>query len=158
MCECKCVSMCVELVYKFSMGERVGGQIQHNSYVQTAPNRRRLLIIDDKSLPQNIDAAFTRLLKSLRLGFRVFEPLDDKPEVPGWPQVIGNTQGVHGEVTLIIELDDKIVSIRSLSSTADPPAARELSVNPKKSWSLNFRLNLKIANFRVHLYGAYRRR
>ena len=32
------------------------------------------------------------------------------------------------------------------------PAARELSVNPKKSWSLNFRLNLKIAHFRVRLY------
>ena len=37
------------------------------------------------------------------------------------------------------------------------PAARELSVNPKKSWSLNFRLNLKIANFRVRLYHVYGR-
>ena len=27
----------------------------HISYVQTAPNRWRLLIIDDKSVPQNID-------------------------------------------------------------------------------------------------------
>ena len=35
-----------------------------------------------------------------------------------------------------------------------PPAARELSVNPKKSWSLNLRLNLKNAHFRVHLYGT----
>ena len=31
-------------------------QAAFTSYVQTAPNRRRLLIIDDdKSLPQNID-------------------------------------------------------------------------------------------------------
>ena len=40
------------------------------------------------------------------------------------------------------------------TTSADPPAAHELRVNHKKSWSFNLRLNLKIANFRVHLYGA----
>ena len=34
----------------------------HNSYVQTVPNHRRLLIIDDKSLPHKQRRAFTRLL------------------------------------------------------------------------------------------------
>ena len=33
-----------------------------NSYVQTVPNNRRLLIIDDKSLPHKQRRAFTRLL------------------------------------------------------------------------------------------------
>ena len=33
-----------------------------NSYVQTVPNHRRLLIIDDKSLPHKQWRAFTRLL------------------------------------------------------------------------------------------------
>ena len=34
------------------------------------------------------------------------------------------------------------------------PAARELRLNHKQSWSFNLRLNLKIANFRVRLHGA----
>ena len=38
--------------------------------------------------------------------------------------------------------------------SVDPPAARELRINQKKSWSFNLRLNLKIANFRVRLHGA----
>ena len=35
-----------------------------------------------------------------------------------------------------------------------PPAARELRVNHKKSWSFNLQLNLKIAHFRVRLHSA----
>ena len=58
-----------------------------------------------------------------------------------------------GEVTLTFELVDYRVHT-SQTTSADPPAARELRVNHTKSWSFNLRLNLKIANFRVRLHGA----
>ena len=66
--------------------------------------------------------------------------------------VIGNAQGVHGEVTLITRARSLTKSHpHELINDCRPPAARELRINHKKSWSFNLQLNLKIANFRVHL-------
>ena len=125
-----------------------------NSYVQTVPNHWRLLIIDDKSLPHKQRRAFTRLL-IFKIKFSSEPPSRWLAGSAEMTPVIGNARRVCGEVTLTIELVDKIVSTRANRRLRT--AARELSVNPKKSWSLNLRLNLKIANFWVRLYGANQR-
>ena len=70
------------------------------------------------------------------------------------PPTIGSARGRRLErVTLTFELVDYRVHM-SQSTSADPPAARELHVNHKQFWSFNLRLNLKIAHFRVRLHGA----
>ena len=73
------------------------------SYVQTAPNHPRLLIIYDKSLPHKHRRAFTWLLI---FKIKVFE-LAATRWLAGsamMTPVIGNAQGVRGEVTLITQL------------------------------------------------------
>ena len=51
-------------------------QEQDNSYVQTVPNHRRLLIIDDKSLPHKQRRASTRLL-IFKIKFSSEPPVED---------------------------------------------------------------------------------
>ena len=51
-----------------------------------------------------------------------------------------------GEIMLTFELVDYRVHT-SQTTSGGPPAACELHVNHKKSWSFNLQLNLKIANF-----------
>ena len=130
------------------------------SHVQTVPNhpnhRTKLLNINDKSLPHKQRRAFTRLLifkikfssepPSRWLAWKCRDDPRHRERTEGSRRGHANHRGrwiksrPHG---LIID--------------CGPPAARELSVNPKKSWSLNLRLNLKIANFLVLLYGANQR-
>ena len=74
-------------------------------YVQTVPNHRRLLIIDDKSLPHKQRRASTRLL-IFKIKFSSAPPsrwLAGSAEIT---PVIGNARRVRGEVTLTIELVD----------------------------------------------------
>ena len=116
----------------------LGGRKQQViSYVQTVPNLRRLLIIDDKSLPHKQRRAFTRLL-IFKIKFLSEPPSRWLAGSAEMTPVIGNAR--EG-------------SRRGHANHR----ARELSVNPKKSWSLNLRLNLKIANFQVRLYCANQR-
>ena len=98
------------------------------------------LIIDDKSLPHKQRQSFT-LLIIFKIKF-----LSEPPT--RW--LTGSVKMTQGEVTLNIDPHELI-------NDCGPPAASELHVNHNKSWSSNLQLNLKIANFRVRLYGANQR-
>ena len=126
-----------------------------NSYVQTVPNHRQLLIIDDKNLPHKQRRSFTRLL-IFKIKFSSEPPSRWLAGSAEMTPVIGNARRVCGEVTLTWSSLIKSCP-HGLIIDCGPSAARELSVNPKKSWSLNLRLNLKIANFWVRLYRANQR-
>ena len=77
----------------------------HISYVQTVPNHRRLLIIDDKSLPHKQRRAFTRLL-IFKIKFSSEPPSRWLAGSAEMTPVIGNARRVCGEVTLTIKLVD----------------------------------------------------
>ena len=73
---------------------------------------KRSLIIDDKSWPHKLWRSFTRLL--------IFKIKFPSESLIRWltgsaemTPVIGNAQGVHGEVTLTFELIDKIMSTQA---------------------------------------------
>ena len=77
---------------------------RHN-YVQTVPNHRRLLIIDDNSLPHKRRRSFTLLL-IFKIKFSSETPIRWLTGSAEMTPVIGNARRVRGEVTLIIELVD----------------------------------------------------
>ena len=77
----------------------------YTSYVQTVPNHRRLLIIDDKSLPHKQRRAFTRQL-IFKIKFSSEPPSRWLAGSAEMTPVIGNARRVRGEVTLTIELVD----------------------------------------------------
>ena len=78
--------------------------ISNTSYVQTVPNHRRLLIIDDKSLPHK-RRSFTQLL-IFKIKFLSAPPTRWLTGSAEMTPVIGNARRVHGEVTLTFELVD----------------------------------------------------
>ena len=87
-----------------SLGNGFHG-INNISYVQTVPNHRRLLIIEDKSLPHKQRWASTWLL-IFKIRFSSEPPsrwLAGSAEIT---PVIGNARRVRGEVTLTIKLVD----------------------------------------------------
>ena len=73
--------------------------------VQMVPNHRRLLIIDDKSLPHKQQRAFTRLL-IFKIKFSSEPPSRWLAGSAEMTPIIGNARRVRGEVMLTIELVD----------------------------------------------------
>ena len=108
--------------------DKVCIRFHYFSYVQTAASHQRLLITD---------VSQSMISRKYR----------DDP--------IGTPRRVHGDVALTIELVDFIASIRA-NHWLRTPVVRELRVN-SRNLSLNLRLNLKIANFCVRLYGTNQR-
>ena len=113
-----------------------------------------------RAYPINNDdrSQFTRLLIFKIIVFELVSHSVINRKCRDDPSHRERTEGL--QVTLTIQLVDYIASTRANHRLRTPRCSwieRKVAVNPKKSWSFNLRLNLKISNFRVRLYGANQR-